>query len=210
MQKNKWLLLNFIFLAAFCFILLTGTSIWKNNIPQIFATVSLAPVCKKKYRKYFLFLISSFAVLGLYGLFVLGNHFEKLLRENYQQALEKHIEIHQNGKADELFMPGGPTLPYLPGFNFNVVAENTKRHPVAVSTESGNVFIVYKNILHRRMPLKLLNTLNLISLALLSGLLFYFGRKHRPPLEQVMIFALLLYMLEEFFSPVERHQYNVV
>ncbi len=163
-----------------------------------------------QFRKYACFLISSWAALALYGLFVLSSHYETALWKQYQLALKKHVELHQYGDPNQLFLWGGPAIPYIEGFDLKQAAVNLKEHPIEISTESGNFYILYKNILHKKMPLKVLNALNLVSLLVLSGLFFYFGRKHPFQIHQVILAAFLLYMLEELFSPVERHQYNVV
>lgn len=161
-------------------------------------------------RKFFVFLASSWISLALYGLFVLSSHFEKSLWEQYRHALQKHIELHQYSNADILFPWNGPLVYQIEGYDLKQAALDAKKHPIEISTESGNFYVVYKNILHRNMPLKVLNGLSVLSLITLCSLFFYFGRRHPAEIYQVALFAFLLYMLVELFSPIKRHQYYVV
>ena len=163
-----------------------------------------------QFRRYPIFLISSIAALGFYGLFVLTNHSEKLLWENYRLALQKHTELHQYGDHNIIFNLEGADIPNLEGFDFKEVKENVKNYPVTEATESGSVYVIYKNITHHKMPLRVLIALSLISLFLLLAVFFYFNRKKPFQVFQVLTFSFLLYILLEFFSPVERHLYNVV
>ena len=162
-------------------------------------------------RKYFIFLSSSFISLALYGLFVWINPFQKTLWLQYRQAIQKHIGIHQGGDKQVLFLTHQAYIPHLEGFNRDEVFKNMKDHPIRnMKFESGSFFVIFQNITHYKLPLKILNGMILFNLLFFSALFFYYGRNHPPSVSQVFILGFLLYMMAEIWNPITRYQYNVV
>jgi Glycosyltransferase family 87 len=164
-----------------------------------------------QYRKYFAFLFSSFVFLSLYVLLVSVQPFQKSLWVQYQQAIEKHIEIHQGGDKRGLFLTAHNYIPYLEGFNREDIFRNIREHPILGDfVETGSFFVIFQNITHQKLPLKWLNALSFLNLLFFSLLFFLYGRKSPPAVSQIFILGFLLYMLVEIWNPVTRYQYNVV
>jgi hypothetical protein len=162
-------------------------------------------------RKYFTFLASSFVFLAIYGSTLWISPFQKSLWVQYQQAIQKHIVIHQGGDKRVLFLNNTAYIPYLEGFSRDEVFKNIKEHPIlSKKFEAGSFFVIFQNITHHKLPLNILNGMNLFNLVFFSALFFYYGRKHPPSIVQVFILGFLLYMMAEIWNPITRYQNNVV
>jgi len=164
-------------------------------------------------RKYVVFLTSTFVFLTLYGLFVWISPFQKSLWEQYRLAIQKHVEIHQGISKGILFPVRNDRdyVPYLEGFSRDEIFKNIKEHPILDKDfEIGSFFKIFENITHHKLPLPILNGMNIFNLLLFSALFFYYGKKHPPSLTQVFILGFLLYMLAEIWNPITKGQYNVV
>jgi hypothetical protein len=147
----------------------------------------------------------------MYGLFVLTNHSERLLWQNYQSALVKHVRIHQFEDPAELYdYNPKPKLQLLEGFDFKEVDLEIKKHPIPRPIERDCLFVLYQNITHHKIPLPLLNAINFCSILLLSSLFFYFGRHHEVQLFQLLCFGFILCDSVELFGPITRYPYYAV
>jgi hypothetical protein len=162
-----------------------------------------------QYKKNLLFLSAAFGGLALYGLFVFFVPFENALWKEYSRAIEMHVSYHQL-QIPAAEVPPGPKVSQEEGFDFAQVEKNIAEHPIKVYSESGNVFVFYEQITHKKMPLAVMNILCALSVFSLTGIFFYIFRKNKPPLLQVLILGFTLYMLVELFSPIHRRQYNTV
>jgi hypothetical protein len=163
------------------------------------------------YRKYKLFLITAFSCLGLYGLFVLSSHSEMLLWQNYQRVLKQHVRIHQDTNPAILNdFSIKPSVRMLEGIDFDEVEKEQKNHPIQEIGEVGSIFVIYRHITHHKIPLYLLNALNICSVVLLSSLFFYYGHRHELQVFQLALFSYILYETVELLGPIERYPYYSV
>ena len=161
--------------------------------------------------KYIVFLTSTFVFLALYGLFVWTSPFQKSVWEQYRLAIQKHVEIHQGINKSVLFPYDHDYIPYLEGFSRDEIFKNLKEHPILDKNgETGSFFLIFRNVTHHKLPLQILNGMNIFNLLFFSALFFYYGRKYPPSVTQVFILGFLLYMLAEIWNPITRNPYNVV
>jgi hypothetical protein len=183
-------------------------AIWILNRP-IGIIVVLPVLLLYKQQKFFLFAMMT--GLALYGLFVLSSAFEKSLWQNYVEGIRMQVKLHQD--AGPKASPTPRMLPEdrkLEGIDFNKVDKNILEHPITVYSENGNFFVLYRMLIHKKIPLGWLNALSLFTTAALMAFFYLtYEKKNLEPL-QVLIFAFTLYMIIEIFSPVYRHQYNTV
>ncbi len=212
------------FIVAFLYCCFITTLLYNRAVSWILGGISVALLILIRptaivlfipflfyWRKYLLFLITAFVALGIYGLFVLTNHSEKLLWQNYQMALKQQVRIHQCADPAELWdYRSKSDMPYLEGFDFKEVDQDFINHQVPHPIERGCLFVIYQNITHHKIPLPLLNALNLCSILVLSSLFFYFGRNHKVQLFQILSFGFILYESVELFGPITRYPYYVV
>jgi hypothetical protein len=84
--------------------------------------------------------------------------------------------------------------------------------PSKVYSENGNVFVLYRLLLHRKLPVAALGALSLLTILALTAI-FYLGRRSAQnasavtDLTRTAIFGFCLYMIADLFSPIYRHQY---
>ncbi len=196
-HKKFWSIISGLIMAA-----------WILNRP-IGVIVLLPMIVLVKQQR--VFLISTLSGLLLYGLFILSSPFEKSLWRNYLDGMRLQVKVHQ--KIDSK-TPGAPQMRpangKLEGIDFNEVDKNMAEHPIKEYTENGNFFVIYRLLMHRPIPLMVLNGISLFSVFSLMALFYYAHKKNKRNLLQVLIFGFTLYMIIEIFSPIYRHQYYAV
>ena len=183
-------------------------AVWILNRP--IGLIVLLPVLLL-YKQQWLFLLTSFAGLALYALFVFSSPFEKVLWQNYIEGLRMQVRIHQAADPKATLTPYIiPENKKLEGIDFNEVDKNMAEYPIAVYSENGNFFVFYRQLTHKKIPLVWLNTLSLLTIVILTILYYFSYVKNKLKPLQVILFGFTLYMIIEIFSPVYRHQYNTV
>ncbi len=157
------------------------------------------------YKKNYFFLLLAGFFLAAYGLFAVLNKKEKLYWIDYNAALKEQVKLHQGlGPA----LQNNERLLHftrLEGFDFIEVMANYAKNPIPVDSENGNVFVLYKLLTHKKISIGALTILLLITVAILSAIFIF---KRIDNMGQTVMFAFLLYMLADLFSPIYRHQYN--
>jgi hypothetical protein len=163
------------------------------------------------YSQRRIFFFTTIGSLMLYGVFLLSSPFEKILWQNYADGMRMQVKLHQ--EAD----PKASLAPYilpenrqLEGIDFNEVDRNMADHPIAVYSENGNFFVLYRLLTHKKISLPWLNMFVLLSIGTLLALFYFVHKKYKASPAQILIFAFTLYMVIEILSPVYRHQYNAV
>jgi Glycosyltransferase family 87 len=159
-------------------------------------------------RRNAFFLVTTFASLAVYGLFVLTNPYERSLYKNYYQAVKMHAVAHLQEPPDPQYQT--PAFRNMEGFNFDDVSRLKKKYPRRIFSEYGNVFVIYNRITHHRISMFWLNFCSAAAILFLSGIFFVHSRKFSPQPLQYLILAFILYMIVELFSPIRRPQYNTV
>jgi hypothetical protein len=163
------------------------------------------------YKNYARYIVSTCSFLMLYGLFVMCNKYEYASCKEYAQAIPGHVKFHQ-GKPE---LQANDTIPFLKeqeGFNLSEAYQtriiNKRKH--LRDTEEINFRKLFMLLTGRDIDFK---TVNLICLLLIAGLAFVFFKRHKtiaPTILQIICFALLLYLITDFCSPMKRLQYYTV
>jgi hypothetical protein len=189
------------------------SGIWLSGICTVLmilikptALVILIPFMLRP-KKHILFLAVAFSGLAIYGVFVLLSPFQNRVWKDYARALSKHIEAHQNSDDPKIPLTTKPRFIRLEGFDFAKVRQDSVENPIPVYSENGNVFVIYRHLTNTKMPLRALYALTLLTVAALTGIFYYRTGKYKQHLLQSLLFAFILYMLVEAFSPIYRHQY---
>jgi hypothetical protein len=157
------------------------------------------------------FYISTFASLLLYCLFILSSPFEKSLWKDYLNGMRAQVKLHQEADPKATVRPDIlPAYKKMEGIDFKEVNQNTAEHPIAVYSENGNFFVLYRQLMHSQISLTALNCLSAFTIFGLTAFYYYENKKNRKNLLQVLIFAFTLYMIIEILGPVHQHQYNGV
>ncbi len=164
------------------------------------------------YKKNLLFLSAGFGSLIIYGLFIFISPYEKALYEDYLNAMNMQVQLHQ--KAANGLPPAhiGSTSKFsnVEGFDMADVYRLSLAHPIKLYSENGNIFVIYYKIFHRKLPLAILISGMICTVSLLCILFFIHYRKFNPQNLQILLFGFLLYMIVEIFNPIYHHQYNTV
>jgi hypothetical protein len=198
-KNKKWSLVT-AGLLAICFVLIRPTGL-VLFIPFLFF-----------FRKYILFLSVAFAVLTIYGMYILTNPFEKALYLDYASCLEKQSAFHLQDDRELLRSQVLDNIPFdnIEGYDVKEVAYYLKKYPIRTYSENGNIFVLYHKLTKTRMSATLLGTLWAISMILVSVLFYYSNGKQTPAVIKIVLAGFLLYMISELLSPIHRPQYNTV
>ncbi len=164
------------------------------------------------YKNYVRYIISSCSFLMLYGLFILCNKYEYTLWKEYSQAIAGHVKFHQGNPELQHNNDALPFLKAQEGFNLSEAYEirKTNKRKYLRDTEEVNFHKLFLLITGRDISFK---TVNLICLLLVSGLAFIFFKRHKtraPTVVQVICFAILIYLITDFCTPMKRLQYYTV
>ena len=144
------------------------------------------------------------------GWLLLSPH-ERGLWGDYAAMLREQVKIHQDLGPATRPAVADPGLRDWEGLDMDTVRARITRDPVRIYSENGNVFVLYRELLGRRMPVALLGVLELLAIGLVVGSLL-FARRRYGELEpaQLAIVGFCLYMISDLFSPIYRHQYYTV
>jgi len=162
------------------------------------------------FRKYRVFLLTTSAALGVYVFFVLSSPWEKSLYRNYFTNMHLQVLAHQG------MLPFAGRQEYnmdeadLEGFNNHELLQERAKHPIVTYSENGNIFEFYLQATGKYMPPPLLNALLAGALLTLISAFWYRYRNIPADTRLILIFGMLLYIVTEIFSPVNRHQYYTV
>jgi hypothetical protein len=167
------------------------------------------------FKKYFLFLATSFAGLFFYALFVLSSSNERAVYANYAKGMQIQVKNHQSINPG-FSTPVKPDTAFenaftnMEGFKREEIMQYSRESHIRISWENGNAFVVYNKLSNRHLPLAALYISCLFFICLFSLLFFLYTRKYPANTLQIALFGLILYMIMELFSPIYRHQYNAV
>jgi len=142
---------------------------------------------------------------------ILTSSFELSLWKDYSSMLEEQLKVHQDLPHEVRHNTPDPHYRYWEGLDMSAVDDHMKHTWSNVYSENGNVFVLYRLLLHRKLSV---TALSLLCMTVLAGLtaLWYFKRRspgHRD-LTRMAIFGFCLYMIADLFSPIYRHQYYTV
>jgi len=158
----------------------------------------------------------SFLVPGLLLTgWILASHWEYSLWNDYTRMLQEQLKVHQELPHDIQYNEPDPHYPHWEGVN-KAIAGDAMAHTLSkVYSENGNVFVLYRLLLHRKLPVAALGALSLATILSLTAI-FFLGRRSAQnvspaaDLTRTVIFGFCLYMIADLFSPIYRHQYYTV
>ncbi|HEX9513105.1 MAG TPA: glycosyltransferase 87 family protein [Puia sp.] len=133
---------------------------------------------------------------------------ERALWQDYRLSMVEHLKEHQNLHPAIRRNDPDPHYPRWEGVDVAAQDSAEAKHPVNIHSENGNIFVIVRNIFHRKISPALLFILSLCSIFLLTALFYFQGvRKGNYAPAAVAILGYCLYMISDLFSPVYRHQY---
>jgi hypothetical protein len=164
------------------------------------------------YKKNLLFLATAFSGLIIYLLFIVNDPYEKSLYLNYASRMKMHVLFHQNTLTNppKIEIANTSSVRNFEGIDFEEVNRQMHDHPIKIYSESGNIFILYYYLIHKKIPLACLFILTAVIILSLT-ILYYFHLKKYPAQKiQILLLGFTMYMIVELLGPVTRHQYNTV
>jgi hypothetical protein len=149
------------------------------------------------------------AVLAL--CWVLLSPRERGLWEDYGSMLREQVNIHQDlGPATRPAVTD-PGYRNWEGLDMDTARERTRRDPVRILSENGNVFVLYRKWVGRPVPVALLGAAAVVVMSVVLWVLVLVRRRYGELAPaQVAIAGFCLYMISDLFSPIYRHAYYTV
>ncbi len=133
---------------------------------------------------------------------------ERGLWGDYIAMLRDQVKIHQDLRPATQASVTDPGYRRWEGLDMDTVRARIGRDPVHIDSENGNVFVLYRKLIGRRMPVALLGVAGVLAILLVIGALFVARRRYGEfAPEQLAITGFCLYMISDLFSPVYRHAY---
>jgi hypothetical protein len=136
---------------------------------------------------------------------------ERGLWGDYEDMLREQVKIHQDLGAATRTAVADPGYRYWEGMDMDTARARIGRDPVHIHSENGNVFVLYRALVGRRMPVALLGVLGVMAIGVVLFALALVRRRYGD-LEpaQLAIVGFCLYMISDLFSPIYRHAYYSV
>ncbi|MDO6434497.1 hypothetical protein Q4E93_28050 [Flavitalea sp. BT771] len=163
-------------------------------------------------RKWLLaFLIPGLLLTG----WIITSRWEYSLWQDYARMLQEHLKIAQDLPHDIQYNEPDPHYPHWEGID-QAITRDAMAHTLSkVYSENGNIFVLYRLLLHRKLPVAALAVLSLGTILTLTTLFYRRNCTPRPgstasDLTRMAIFGFCLYMIADLFSPIYRHQYYTV
>jgi len=142
---------------------------------------------------------------------ILTSSWEIDLWKDYTRMLQEQMKVHQELPHEIQHNDPDPHYRYWEGLDMSAVDDHMKHTLSNVYSENGNVFVLYRLLLHRKLSV---TALGLLCMTVIIGLtaLWYFLRRSSGDwdLTRMAIFGFCLYMIADLFSPIYRHQYYTV
>jgi hypothetical protein len=133
---------------------------------------------------------------------------ERGLWMDYERMLGEQVKIHQDLSPMTRPAITDPGYLHWEGLDMDTVRARIARDPVHIYSENGNLFVLYRKIVGRRMPLVLIGVLGVLSIgAVMVALVLARRRYGAPEPSQLAIIGFCLYMISDLFSPIYRHAY---
>jgi len=133
------------------------------------------------------------------------------LWKDYAQMLQEQLKVHQDLPHEIVHNAPDPHYRYWEGLDMSAVNDHMKHTWSNVYSENGNVFVLYRLLLHRKLSV---TALGLLCMTVLAGLTarWYCTRRSTGDrdLTRMAVFGFCLYMIADLFSPIYRHQYYTV
>lgn len=136
---------------------------------------------------------------------------ERGLWGDYETMLGEQVKIHQDLSPATRPAVTDPGYRYWEGLDMDSVRARIARDPVHIYSENGNVFVLYRELVGRRMSVALLGVSGVVVIGVVLWVLVLVRRRYGE-LEpaQVVIVGFCLYMISDLFSPIYRHAYYTV
>jgi hypothetical protein len=158
-------------------------------------------------RKYLIiFLIPIILLPAIYFSFENNRVFWK----QYPTAIQESIKVHQQLNKQDTAHPKVTTvaLKDWEGWKSDEIERAGRSIDLTLHSEHANIFVLYQNIFHKRMPVNMMSYLSGFAIVVLLSLFFWTSKKYDlRHLPNLAILAFCLYMISDLSSPVWRHQY---
>jgi hypothetical protein len=133
---------------------------------------------------------------------------ERSLWGDYTAMLDEQVKIHQDLGARQRPIRVDPVIREWEGLNMDTVRARIGRDPVRIYSENGNLFVLYRQLVGRPMPIALLAVLGAAAIGVVIWVFPKVRRRYGDggP-ERLAIIGFCLYMISDLFSPIYRHAY---
>ncbi len=138
---------------------------------------------------------------------VLPSRQQELWKE-YFQSLAEQVRVHQSMGTLQT-NPPDPGFKVWEGWDAEKNYRLQRESDVINYSESGNVYILFEKLFHRKIPLGYLTAASLLSI-LVVFLAYFWKSKQRDGLPNVFMLGFSIYMIADHFSPISRNQYYTV
>ncbi|HVU54917.1 MAG TPA: DUF1772 domain-containing protein [Puia sp.] len=142
---------------------------------------------------------------------ILTSHSELDLWKDYAHMLQEQLKVHQDLPHEVQHNDPDPHYRYWEGLDMQAADDYMKHTWSNVYSENGNVFVLYRLLLHRKLSVRILGLLCMTAILGLTALWYFIRRSSGDrDLTRIAIFGFCLYMIADLFSPIYRHQYYTV
>jgi len=146
----------------------------------------------------------------LAGWILISNQ-ESGLWKDYAHMLQEQLKVHQDLPHEVVHNTPDPHYRYWEGLDMSAVSDQMKHTWSPVYSENGNVFVLYRLLLHRKLSVTALGLLCVTAILGLTALWYFLQRSSsEKDITRMAIFGFCLYMIADLFSPIYRHQYYTV
>jgi hypothetical protein len=132
---------------------------------------------------------------------------ERWLWGDYEAMLGQQVKIHQDLGPKRRPVWIDPGIREWEGLNMDTARARQERDPVRIYSENGNVFVLYRKLIGRPMPVALMGVLGVVVVLLVVAALMVRRRYGDIEPTQLAIIGFCLYMISDLFSPIYRHAY---
>ncbi len=133
---------------------------------------------------------------------------ERGLWRDYEVMLREQVKIHQGLEPPTRPAVTDPGYMRWEGLDMDTARARIHRDPVHIYSENGNVFVLYRELTGRRMPIVLLEVSGVVAILSVIGMLAVARRRFGEfAPAQLAIVGFCLYMISDLCSPIYRHAY---
>ncbi|MBN8856523.1 MAG: hypothetical protein BGO55_17145 [Sphingobacteriales bacterium 50-39] len=133
------------------------------------------------------------------------------LWKDYAHMLQEQLKVHQDLPHEVRHNAPDPHYRYWEGLDMSAVDDQMRHTWSPVHSENGNVFVLYRLLLHRKLSVTALGLLCMTTIIGLTALWYFLRRSSGGrDITRMAIFGFCLYMIADLFSPIYRHQYYTV
>jgi hypothetical protein len=155
------------------------------------------------------YLLSFFMSDLIILLLAFGSSSSRMYWSDYRKALSEHVKLHQDMELRLVKDEPDPEFPVWEGWDWEQVNKDSRSFRYVNDGENGNIFVLVKAGLNKKLPLWALYTSCLVFMAVFSLLFLrkYYEKKSMS-VYTVALAGFCLYMASDIFAPIHRFNYN--